>query len=73
LIHTFQPEPVEKALDEGLKVVSEVQEKGEHALEEYTTRRIWLAASLAPILLVIVLLLLYIRAHPAPKSADPAG
>ncbi|MGD0897300.1 MAG: cytochrome c3 family protein, partial [Thermoguttaceae bacterium] len=73
LVHTFQPEPVEKALDEGLKVVSEVQEKGEHALEEYTTRRIWLAASLAPILLVIVLLLLYIRAHPAPKSADPAG
>jgi predicted CXXCH cytochrome family protein len=68
LIHTFQPKPVGDALDAGEDVVAEVQEKGAEALAEYTNRRIWLAASLVPILLVIVLLLLYLRANPAPKA-----
>jgi predicted CXXCH cytochrome family protein len=61
LIHTFQVKPVKTALDDGAKVVVEVQQKADHALQEHTTRRIWLAASLVPVLLVIVLLLLYIR------------
>jgi len=67
LIHTFQEKPVETAVADGTKVVADVQEKANHALQEHTTRRIWLAASLAPILLVIGLLLLYIRSLPTPK------
>jgi len=67
LIHTFQVKPVETALAGGAKVVVEVQNKADHALQEHTARRIWLAASLVPVLLVIVLLLLYIRTLPAPK------
>jgi predicted CXXCH cytochrome family protein len=67
LIHTFQVKPVETALAGGAKVVAEVQNKAEHALQEHTYRRIWLAATLVPILLVIALLLLYIRSLPAAK------
>jgi len=67
---------VETALAGGAKVVAEVQNKAEHALEEHTYRRIWLAATLVPILLVIALLLLYIRSLPAPNEqlffANPA-
>jgi predicted CXXCH cytochrome family protein len=68
LIHAFQPDPVEKALAGGQEVVAEVQQQADHALAEHTSRRIWLAASLAPILLVILLLLLYIRSLPAAGS-----
>jgi predicted CXXCH cytochrome family protein len=68
LVHTFHLQPVETALAGGAKVVSEVQQKAEHALEEHTARRIWLAASLVPIVLVIVLLVLYIRTLPAPRQ-----
>jgi predicted CXXCH cytochrome family protein len=67
LIHTFQPKPVETAVAGGAKIVAEVQKKADHALEEHTARRIWLAATLAPILLVIGLLLLYIRSLPVPQ------
>lgn len=65
LIHSFARKPVEEALDEGLAVTSEVKERAEEALREHTYRRVWLAASLVPILLVIVLLLLYIRTLPS--------
>jgi predicted CXXCH cytochrome family protein len=68
LIHSFQVKPVETAVDAGDKVVAEVQEKADHALQEYTNRRIWLAASLVPIFIVIVLLLLYIRTLPIPPE-----
>jgi predicted CXXCH cytochrome family protein len=71
LIHTFQVKPVETALSEGAKVVAEVQMKANRALEEHTSRRIWLAASLVPILAVIGLLLLYIRSLPATKLLPP--
>jgi predicted CXXCH cytochrome family protein len=67
LVHTFQVKPVETALDDGAKVVAEVQQKADRALREYTNRRIWLAASLVPILLVIGLLMLYIRTLPIAK------
>jgi len=67
LIHTFQIKPVAATLAGGEKVVVEVQKKADHALYEHTFRRIWLAASLVPILLVIGLLLLYIRTLPAPE------
>ncbi len=67
LIHTFQVKPVETALAGGAKVAAEVQNKAEPALQEHDYRRIWLAATLVPILLVIALLLLYIRSLPAAK------
>ena len=69
LIHTFQPKPVETALAQGEKIVADAQQKGDQALQEHAARRVWLAASLAPILLVIVLLLLYIRSLPPPADA----
>ena len=68
LIHTFQPKPVETALAQGEKIVADAQQKGDQALQEHAARRVWLAASLAPILLVIVLLLLYIRSLPPPAD-----
>ena len=66
LVHTFKPGPVEEALGEGLKVTTEVQRSAEAVLREHTRRRVWLAASLVPILCVVCLLLLYIRTLPAP-------
>ena len=68
LIHTFSPVEVQKALDEGTKIASEVKEKAEAALQAYTGRRIWLAVSLVPIALVVVLLLLFIRRLPVPDK-----
>jgi len=64
LIHSFKLPPVEASLAEGLEVTKQVEERAEEALQEYHARRVWLAASLAPILLVIVVLLLYIRSLP---------
>jgi predicted CXXCH cytochrome family protein len=60
-VHSFKPAPLEEALDEGLKVTSNVKTRAEGALREHTSRRVWLAASLVPILFVVGLLLLYIR------------
>ncbi len=67
LLHSFQPKPVEGALTDGEKIAAVVQGKADHALEEYTYRRVWLATSLVPILIVIGVLLLYIRCIP-PRS-----
>jgi hypothetical protein len=67
LLHSFQVKPVEAALDEGEKVATAVQSKADHALEEYSYRRKWLAATLVPVFIVIAMLLLYIRRLPAPK------
>jgi predicted CXXCH cytochrome family protein len=64
LIHGFKLAPVQASIDEGLKVTGEVEEVAAGALQEYDSRRIWLAASLAPILLVIVVLIVYIRSMP---------
>ncbi len=51
--------------------MTDVQGKADRALQEYQYRRYWLAVSLVPILIVIGLLLLYIRAMPIPeKPAD---
>ena len=73
-IHTFALQPFEAAVAEGLKVTEKVQAGAVGALEEYTHRRQWLAGSLAPILVVVVLLLLYIRSLPIPtaKTAKPS-
>jgi predicted CXXCH cytochrome family protein len=65
-IHTFSLEAFETAVAEGVKVISKVQAGADAALKEYTRRRVWLAASLVPLLIVVVLLLLYIRALPIP-------
>jgi predicted CXXCH cytochrome family protein len=63
-VHSFKPGPMEAVLSEGLKVTADVKIGAEKALQEHTNRRIWLAASLLPILLVVLLLWLYIRALP---------
>jgi hypothetical protein len=66
MIHSFSLEPVDKAIDDGLTVTTQVKEEAAAAMVEHRARRIWLAASLAPILIVVVLLLLYIRKLPTP-------
>ncbi|OHB84714.1 MAG: hypothetical protein A2V98_21570 [Planctomycetes bacterium RBG_16_64_12] len=68
MIHSFAAAPVEEALNEGLRVTAEVNERAASALAEHTSRRVWLAASLVPIGIVIVLLLLYIRTLPIPTK-----
>lgn len=70
LVHSFSPGPIDKALDEGLQVTSSVRGAAEGALREYTYRRIWLACSLVPILIVVCLLLIYIRSLPTPTHDD---
>jgi predicted CXXCH cytochrome family protein len=67
-VHTFKPAPLDAAITEGLTVTSDVRRRAEAALQEYTYRRLWLAASLVPILLVVLLLVLYIRTRPLPES-----
>jgi len=64
-IHSFSVPPVQASLAQGTEVADEVLQRANAALEEHTSRRVWLAASLVPIVLVIVLLLLYIRSMPA--------
>ena len=72
-IHSFKVDVVEKALADGEKVVTEVAGQGRPRLGRNTsTGGIWLAISLVPILIVIGLLLLYIRALPIPP-APPAN
>ena len=68
LLHSFQVKPVTAALAEGQGIVTEIQGKADRALEEHTQRRVWLAGTLVPILIVIGMLLLYIRALPVPKQ-----
>ena len=68
MLHSFRVEPVGKALVEGQKVVMDVQEKADSALAEHGYWRVWLSASLVPILIVVGLLLLYIRMLPLSKS-----
>ena len=71
LIHAFALEPVQEALEEGEEVVATIQERADAALKEHTARRIWLAAFLLPILIVVVLLVLYIRAaFPVPEQVE---
>jgi predicted CXXCH cytochrome family protein len=70
LVHSFKPAPLEEALGEGLKVTGEVETRARAALREHTSRRIWLAASLVPLLLVVALLVLYIRTLPLASAAD---
>jgi predicted CXXCH cytochrome family protein len=68
LLHSFQVKPVEAALTDGQGIASEVQSTADRALEEHSRRRVWLAATLAPILIVIGMLLLYIRSLPVRKQ-----
>jgi hypothetical protein len=68
LIHSFDPGPVGQALAEGRQTASEVKERAEEALHEYTARRLWLAVSLVPIAAVVVLLLVCIRRLPNPAA-----
>jgi predicted CXXCH cytochrome family protein len=66
LVHNFKPGPMEEAVDSGLRVTADVKGMAELALREYTHRRLWLAASMVPILLVVGLLIVYIRSLQVP-------
>lgn len=70
LVHSFSQAPIEEALSNGLTVTSAVQAAADGALREHTNRRIWLACSLVPILIVIGLLLYYIRSLPTSTTSD---
>jgi predicted CXXCH cytochrome family protein len=70
LVHSFKPGPLEEALGEGLKVTDQVQAMANAALREHTNRRVWLAASLVPILVVVALLLIYIRTLPLASEVE---
>ena len=67
MIHSFAPGPVEKVVGEGLAVAEQVTASAEEALAEHTYRRLWLAGSMVPILIVVGLLLMYIRTLPVPQ------
>jgi predicted CXXCH cytochrome family protein len=67
-IHSFSTDITNEALHAGLAVCDEVEQAAQKAIDEYTHRRIWLAASLAPIFIVVGLLLLYIRTLPVPTA-----
>lgn len=73
LIHTFSYPPVKEAIDEGLEITAQVNQRALDAIDEHTNRRVWLGVSLVPILFVILLLLAYIRQLPVPsqESVDP--
>jgi len=66
LVHGFALKPMEEVLDEGLQVATVQNETALERIGEYHFRRVWLALSLVPILLVVGLLLLYIRRRPIP-------
>lgn len=68
LIHSFAAEPMNQTLDEGIQIAEDVQARADKALGQFTYRRIWLAVSTIPILLVVLLLVLYIRALPIPDA-----
>jgi hypothetical protein len=68
LIHSFGPEPVGQTLAEGKQTAAEVKERADDAMREHTSRRVWLAVSLVPIMAVVLLLLVYIRRYPVPKA-----
>ncbi len=66
IVHSFATEPLQEALDVGLKISEEAQQAADGAVREYTFRRVWLGLSLVPIFIVIGLLLLYIRTLSVP-------
>jgi predicted CXXCH cytochrome family protein len=70
-IHAFAADPVQGTLQAGIDVAAEVIQRTDDVLWQYDFRRIWLAVSLLPILLVIVLLLLYIRVRGVSRPPQP--
>lgn len=67
LIHTFSLDPVEDAIGQGLEVTETVKQEARAAMEEHEDRRIWLAASLVVIGVMVSILLLYLRRFPVPR------
>lgn len=72
-IHSFAAEPLDKILASGRQIAAEAQQSAETAIRQYHARRVWLAASLVPIVAVIGVLLLYIRALPPPSPVREDG
>gem|GEM_PF-348953 len=71
-IHSFASEPLENILALGRQIAAEAQQSAETAIRQYHARRMWLAGSLVPIVLVIGVLLVYIRTLPVPPPASEA-
>ena len=67
-MHSFATKPFQETVQEGLQVASQVTQRANAALAEHTRRRIWLAVSLVPILIVVAVLLAYIRHQPLPAD-----
>jgi hypothetical protein len=70
IVHSFALKPMTEALGEGFRTTEQIAAKADAALYEYTARRKWLAGSLVPIFIVVILLLCYIRSLgiPAPRQ-----
>jgi predicted CXXCH cytochrome family protein len=66
-VHSFDAALVGKTVGQGESIAKEVRASADRAVEAYHFRRIWLAGSLVPIALFILLLLLYIRRLPSPS------
>ena len=69
-MHGFAIDPMRQYLDGGLEVAELALQRAESALRRHTWRRIWLGVSVLPMLAVVLLLLLYIRALPPPAVSD---
>ncbi len=72
-VHSFALQPISQTLEDGIQVAIDVQQRADDALGQYTYRRIWLAVSMVPIMLVVVLLIMYIRVLPIPDSRSQAA
>jgi predicted CXXCH cytochrome family protein len=73
VVHSFALEPLQQTLAVGMEISDASAQAADAAVEEYRYRRIWLGLSLIPILIVVGVLLLYIRALPvdrAPGESD---
>jgi predicted CXXCH cytochrome family protein len=71
LVHSFAADPLEASIQRGLTVADAVQVQAERALEEHTSRRVWLAASLLLIGAMVAVLLVFLRRFPPPATDHP--
>jgi hypothetical protein len=74
VVHSFALEPLQQTLAVGVEISDASAQAADAAVKEYRYRRIWLGLSLIPILIVVGVLLLYIRALPVDRApGEPSG
>jgi hypothetical protein len=71
-MHAFKPELVDRVVDEGLTIVSGVEQADQRGLAELRFRRRGLAVSLGAILLLVVALALKVRQIDRRHAEDAA-